>query len=300
VVNDTINDNVFEAGEPAIGGVGGNFWSDYAGRDNGANGFGLNGIGDTMLPWPCPNGGVSTATCPAGSPREEDWYPLMTAWIPPNMNVTATASPLVGYPPLRASFLARVVGGSAPYNYSWIFGDGSTGGGSSVVHTYAAKGSYVALLTVTDTAFRTRSDSVALSVVVGALIVRVLDSNRRPVVGANVTSTAQPMGQAALSGKMNSSGLVSFSDLRNGTYTIRAAAKGFVTGSTSVSVLLNRLSNVTMTLSVPPAPPANYLLPLVLGGALVAGVAAVAGFLVWRSRKRKRVLVSSPSTLSNA
>jgi len=286
VVNDTNNDNLFEAGEPAISGVGGNFWNDYAGRDDGANGFGLNGIGDTLIPTPCPNGGVSTATCPAGSPREEDWYPLIGAWVPPNMNVTASASPFFGYPPLEVSFQGKVVGGTAPYNYTWSFGDGSTGVGSAVVHTYAAKGSYVAVLTISDSEFRTRSDSAAISSVVGTLLVRVVDVNMKPIVGANVTSTAQPSGQSRLSGKINSSGLVTFSDLRNGTYAIRAEDKGFVTGSTSVSVFLNRLSNVTITLGAP-APESNLLL-WVLGGAGVGGVVALAGFLVSRARRKKR------------
>ena len=288
VVNDTNNDNVFEAGEPAIAAVGGNFWSDYAGSDNGANGFGLNGIGDTLIPTPCPNGGISTATCPAGSPREEDWYPLMKAWVPPNMNVTVTANPFFGYPPLQASFQAEVVGGTAPYNYTWSFGDGSTGVGSALVHTYAVKGSYVAVLTVSDSGFRTRSDSVAISVVVGSLVVRVVDLNRKPIAGANVTSTVQPTGQAPLGASANSSGRVSFSDLRNGTYTIRAAGRGFVTGSTSVTVFLNRLTNVTMTLNATPAHPASNLFLLVLGGVVAVCVVALAGFLVWWYRRKKR------------
>jgi parallel beta-helix repeat protein len=288
VVNDTNNDNVFEASEPAIGGVGGNFWSDYAGRDNGANGFGLNGIGDTQLPWPCPNGGVSTATCPAGSPREEDWYPLMRAWVPPNMNVTATASTSFGYPPLQTSFQGKVAGGTGPYDYTWSFGDGSTGVGSTIVHTYLVRGSYVAVLTVSDSAFRTRSDSVAISVVVGSLVVRVVDVNKKAIAGANVTSTVQPTGQAPLSASANSSGRVSFSDLRNGTYTIRAAGRGFVTGSTSVTVFLNRLTNVTMTLNATPSPPASNLFPLILGGVVAAGVVALAGFLVWWYRRKRR------------
>ena len=287
VVNDTNSDNVFEAGEPAIAGVGGNFWSDYTGKDNGASGFGLNGIGDTLIPWPCPNGGVSTATCPAGSPREEDWYPLMKAWVPPNMNVTATASPFFGYPPLTASFQGKVVGGAAPYNYTWNFGDGTTGVGSAVVHTYAVKGSYVAVLTVSDSGFRTRSDSVAISAVVGTLVVKVVDANMKPVAGANVTSTGQPTGQAALYGKVNSSGVILFSDLRNGTYTIRTANNGFVASSTSVTVFLNRLSNVTITLKASPAPASNLLL-WVLGGATAGGAVALAGFLVWRQRRKRR------------
>ncbi|HEV2119760.1 MAG TPA: NosD domain-containing protein [Candidatus Bathyarchaeia archaeon] len=295
VVNDTNNDNLFEAGETAISAVGGNFWSDYSGKDNGANGFGLNGIGDTLIPWPCPNGGASTAPCPAGSPREEDWYPLMKSWVPPNMNVTASASPFLGYPPVQVSFQGKVAGGAAPYNYTWNFGEGSTGVGSGVVHSYAVKGSYVAVLTVSDSGFRTRSDSVAISVVVGTLLVRVVDGNKKPVVGADIGSTVQPAGQPALSGKVNNSGLVTFSDLRNGSYTIRAASIGFVAGSKGVVISLNRLTNATITLSPSPAP-ASSLWLFAVGGGAAAGVAAVAGFLVWRSRRKKRASHEGPPT----
>jgi PKD repeat protein len=51
------------------------------------------------------------------------------------------------------TFGAIVNGGTPPYSYAWRFGDGSTGGNAaSVSHAYAAAGTYVALVIVTDVA----------------------------------------------------------------------------------------------------------------------------------------------------
>jgi gliding motility-associated-like protein len=54
-------------------------------------------------------------------------------------------------PGQAVSFSATTAtGGTAPYTYSWNYGNGSTGTGQNVSHTYAASGSYQASLTVTD------------------------------------------------------------------------------------------------------------------------------------------------------
>jgi hypothetical protein len=45
---------------------------------------------------------------------------------------------------------SAIGGGGAPYNFTWRFGDGSEGFGAAVSHPYDAKGSYAAVLVVTD------------------------------------------------------------------------------------------------------------------------------------------------------
>jgi YVTN family beta-propeller protein len=45
---------------------------------------------------------------------------------------------------------AVVTGGTAPYNYTWNFGDGTVGWGASVSHTFTAAGDYLVTVTVTD------------------------------------------------------------------------------------------------------------------------------------------------------
>ena len=49
------------------------------------------------------------------------------------------------------SFTGSASGGTSPYTFSWIFGDGSTGTGSSVTHTYSSAGSFTVALTIKDT-----------------------------------------------------------------------------------------------------------------------------------------------------
>lgn len=63
-----------------------------------------------------------------------------------------TASPSSGGTPLTAAFnaAASTDPNGTIMTYLWSYGDGSTGSGVSVLHTYAAEGTYMATLTVTD------------------------------------------------------------------------------------------------------------------------------------------------------
>src|SRR5436189_1801820 len=69
---------------------------------------------------------------------------------PPPLSASFTYSPSSPLPLLPVTFDARASGGTQPYSYSWDFGDGSTGSGQSVSHSYLLPGSYTVTLTVTD------------------------------------------------------------------------------------------------------------------------------------------------------
>jgi len=64
-------------------------------------------------------------------------------------NVTADATGGVA-PLLEVSFGCEATGGNEPLSYSWDFGDGRTGTGADISHTYYIAGEFTATCTVTD------------------------------------------------------------------------------------------------------------------------------------------------------
>src|SRR2546425_5920371 len=59
-----------------------------------------------------------------------------------DISVTANVSPTSGDATTAFTFTASASGGSgSPYSFSWTYGDGTTGTGSPVTHSYTAGGS---------------------------------------------------------------------------------------------------------------------------------------------------------------
>jgi len=85
----------------------------------------------------------------------------------PNAAPTAviSANPTSGVAPVAVNFSGA--GSSDPdgtiASYAWTFGDGTTGTGATVSHTYAAAGSYTARLTVTDNKGATGTTTVTIT-----------------------------------------------------------------------------------------------------------------------------------------
>ena len=109
----------------------------------------------------------------------------------------AVATPASGLAPLEVTFDGS--GSSDPdgsiAGYSWSFGDGTTGSGVTVTHTYSAAGSYPAVLTVTD-------DSALKSTAIVTVTVTAA-TNQPPTAAATATPSS---GYAPLSVVLDGSG----------------------------------------------------------------------------------------------
>lgn len=90
--------------------------------------------------------------------------PAPTPAPAPALVVTFT----VGCPKSLCTFDASATsGGSAPYAYTWAFGDATTNAGSSsakVSHQYASKGTYVVKVSVTDAAGKAATSQATVSI----------------------------------------------------------------------------------------------------------------------------------------
>jgi parallel beta-helix repeat protein len=130
--------NTWDDGYPS----GGNYWSDYDGRDlfNGPfqNLIGSDGIGDTAY---------------IINKNNIDRYPLMTPFNPSTPIVNFTFSPRRPTSGQTVVFNASVQtpSGANVATYAWNFGDGVATNGVTVEHAYSASGTFDVSLNVTDT-----------------------------------------------------------------------------------------------------------------------------------------------------
>ncbi len=68
----------------------------------------------------------------------------------PVYGATITASPGAGTSPLSTSLTVAVSGGTGPYTEAWSLGDGTTGSGLALTHSYTSYGTYTVSVNVTD------------------------------------------------------------------------------------------------------------------------------------------------------
>lgn len=79
-------------------------------------------------------------------------------------SVAASAVPTFGFVPLPVAFSSTVVGGNAPFTYSWNFGDGGTSTDQNPSHTYTVASTYTVIVTVRDVDGDVASDTVTVNV----------------------------------------------------------------------------------------------------------------------------------------
>src|SRR5436309_3704120 len=98
-------------------------------------------------------------------------------------------------------FVASASGQAGPYTFSWAFGDGSAGSGSSVTHAYPSAGTYIVVLTVKDSGspqqIATSEQTVSVSNPLPTPTVRFCYSPSSPQAGQQITFAASGSGGTA-------------------------------------------------------------------------------------------------------
>src|SRR5213592_2290970 len=117
---------------------------------------------------------------------------------PPSLTASFVYSPSTPQVGQQVTFTASVSGGTAPYTDSWSFGDGSTGTGPSVTHTYSSAGSFTVTLTVKDSGVPQQTVTSQKAVTVTnpppTLAASFSFSPSSPQTGQQVTFTASATG----------------------------------------------------------------------------------------------------------
>jgi PKD repeat protein len=78
--------------------------------------------------------------------------PTIVLAVAAPLSVVASAAPSSVSAGQTVAFSVVPSGGTGPFSYSWQFGDGSTGSGSTVDHTYSTGGTYAVLVWANDSA----------------------------------------------------------------------------------------------------------------------------------------------------
>ncbi len=166
----------------------------------------------------------------------------------------------VGFP---VSFNASVTGGTAPYRFSWDFGDGSTGALSAGSHTYGSSGNYSVSLTVVDSMGVSATASAAVTVhALPALEFRASPTAGDLGLSANWSVATTQSGTApdhvdwSFGDGTNATGLnVTHSYDRVGAFTLVATITDSIGGWTNISApyLVNPVLSVAVS-TVPALP----------------------------------------------
>ena len=206
-----------------------------------------NNLGVTTFP-------MTTADQAAlGDPLEDLWIQGATP-----LSATASATPTTGNAPLGVSFTGSASGGTAPYFYSWNFGDGSAASTlQNPSHTYNAAGTYTATLTVTDSSAPAKTATSTVTTTVSAIgNPLAATASATPTSGQvplNVAFTATATGGTpAYSYSWNFGDGSAASTLQNPSHTYNAAGTYTATLTVTDSSAPAKTATSTVTITASP------------------------------------------------
>ena len=93
------------------------------------------------------------------------YLPLPTSSLNPPLTGSFNYQPSQVFPNTTVTFSATANNGNSPYNYSWAFGDGTTGTGQQTTHKFSTTGTYNVTLTLTDSTLAQSTTSQSIRVV---------------------------------------------------------------------------------------------------------------------------------------
>jgi PKD repeat protein len=131
-----------------------------------------------------PHSAPATFTTTGTSPED----PATGGSTPMPPTAVITSSTAAGAAPLQVSFNgsgSTSANSAAVVHYAWSFGDGTTGAGAAVAHSFTAAGTYTTTLTVTDSQGLTATASTPVVVTAP-----VATTNKAPVAAATATPTS--------------------------------------------------------------------------------------------------------------
>jgi hypothetical protein len=87
----------------------------------------------------------------------------------------------------------------------------------------------------------------------GDLKVTVKDKDGGPLTAASVSSTAQPSGQLTLSGTTGADGVIIFTSVKPGIYTIQASKTGYTSDTAQSDVVIDSSNSINLVLQNQPS-----------------------------------------------